>query len=148
MKKYQQLEKLFGRKLYASDLGNLAAILGQSINCLDEDFSDDTHIQSFSNATIRSVISDKEIDTKSFEARWQEFVLHRQEAIKTSNSLGCVQADGELRALLNVVSEKMDKELVRDLDEAVTNFKIASTYLHYNKGYLDGIKFALMAEDL
>lgn len=96
-----------------------------------------------------SMISGNEIDSKSFEGHWQEFILQRQEIIELSDPPnGYVQAKKELCTLLDSISERMDKKLVRDLDEVVTNLEIAATYLHYNKGYLDGIKFALMVGKL
>ena len=76
---------------------------------------------------------------------WQEFVIARQETIEKRIELG--EFTSEYVTLMNQLDE-----LLKDKDESaidkVTRLVVIASYIHYNKGFFDGMKIALTMGNL
>lgn len=149
MKKYQQLEKMFGREVMADEACEIASIFGQSIDFLSTEAPANTPIQPFSKMPLKSVITNKTLRHEELEYHWQEFALDRQSLVRDkreemSNYPGYIHVTEKLYDLLDKVKDTMGEKMFDNLQEAITDREVVVTYLHYNKGFFDGIKFAMM----
>lgn len=152
MKKSQQLEKLFGRELNGDDLVILAKVFGRSIDSLFKDIKD-ISIQPLDNMPTRSMLSDKKINSNEFEYHWQKLSGSRQIDLAdklqdASFSRGYDKKSSHLSDLIETVGATMGDKMIQDLYDAIGDQEHTVAYLHYNKGYLDGIKFFLIAGQL
>jgi len=99
---------------------------------------------------LKNIISGQTIPVGEFEESWQEFVMERQEALEdklNTNSLSSeyLKRSSELNGILETIE---NKELTNNIWDAIAGVQSVTTYMHYNKGFLDGIKFAIMAGQL
>ncbi len=93
---------------------------------------------------IKSVITGQMLPVGEFEERWQELVLKRQ--VMIDEKLDAVGLSSE--CLVKMLEKLENKELTEDIKEAIFHLQTSVTYTHYNKGFIDGIKFAMMAGQL
>ena len=103
-----------------------------------------------STMPIKSIITGRIIPLGDFEESWQEFAISRQELIEdklNSEGLSSNYLRGSSK-LGEALEQIKNKELIDEIWEAIWNQQATTTYMHYNKGFLDGIKFAIMAEKL
>lgn len=152
MKNYKQLEVLFGRELNSADLTILAKVFGRSIDSLFKD-TEDISIQPLDNMPTESILSGKMMNSNEFEYHWQKLSNSRRmtlsEKLKDRNfAPGYEKQASKLSAVTDTISDAMGHEVINDLYDAINEQEYALTHLHYNKGYFDGIKFALMAGQL
>lgn len=153
MKKSQQLEKLFGRELYDCDLAVLAKVFEyDSVDFLLKG-AEGLNIQPLDDMPIKSTFSDKQLTSNEFEYHWQKLSNSRRKTIgekleDRGFAPGYNKQTEKLGALTGIIGDTMGEKIVEDLYDAIVDQEHAVTHLHYNKGYLDGIKFALMAGQL
>lgn len=95
-------------------------------------------------APIKSILTGKAIPIGDFEEGWQELVLKRQ--VMIDEKLDTVGLSSE--CLVKMLEKSASKEIAEDIEEAIFHIQTSATYMHYNKGFLDGIKFAMMAGQL
>ena len=153
MKNYKQLEKLFGRELFVEDLSVLAKVFGfDSIDSLLNS-TKELSIQPLNNMPMKSVFSDKELNSSEFEYHWQKLSNSRRRTLNDKLqdkgfAPGHDKQAEKLGALTGLIGDTMGEKIVEDLYDAIVDQEHAVTHLHYNKGYLDGIKFSLMMGQL
>lgn len=99
---------------------------------------------------LKNIISGQTIPAGEFEEGWQELVIKRQETLEdklNNDSLSSeyLKRSSELNRILETLE---NKELINNIWDAIVDIQPVSTYMHYNKGFLDGIKFAMMAGQL
>lgn len=102
---------------------------------------------------IRSMITGNTVKPGQFEHSWQHFVIERQEAFEeklntTPLSPNYIEEDNKLHDILESIKAVMGEEKFDEVYRAILNKETTVSYLHYNKGFFDGIKFALMAGQL
>ncbi|WP_094604743.1 hypothetical protein SPSIL_020120 [Sporomusa silvacetica DSM 10669] len=102
---------------------------------------------------IRSILTGQSVKPGELEYNWQQFVMDRQEILEekldtTEMAAGYRNEDAKLNAILESIEAIVGQENSRDLYDAIIYKQLTATYLHYNKGFLDGIKFATMAGQL
>jgi hypothetical protein len=95
-------------------------------------------------APIKSIITGQIIPVGEFEEGWQELVLKRQ--VMIDEKLDAVGLSSE--CLVEILEKLGKKELAEDIKEAIFHLQTSATYMQYNKGFLDGIKFTMMANQL
>ncbi|SFM11644.1 hypothetical protein [Pelosinus propionicus] len=93
---------------------------------------------------IKSIISGQTIPAGDFEEGWQELVLKRQVMINEKLDAVGLSTD----CLVEMLEKSASKELAEDIKDTIFHLQTSVTYTHYNKGFLDGIKFAMMAGQL
>lgn len=89
---------------------------------------------------LRSIITSQTIPVGEFEEGWQELVLKRQ--LMIDEKLDTAGLSSEY--LVEMLEKLENKELTEDIKEAIFHLRTSVTYTYYNKGFLDGIKFAMM----
>jgi hypothetical protein len=72
---------------------------------------------------------------------WQEFVYRRQEQIDKNSRYS--DRASEPTTMINQLHELL-KEQPADVIDAVTLLLLSATYTHYNKGFSDGMKIAMI----
>ena len=99
---------------------------------------------------MKSKITGRDFQEGEFEANWQQFCGRRQEDLEEKlGSLGGSSEYARMDRLLGEVLGGIDnQEKADEIMGAVIALQANATYAHYNKGFLDGIKFALMAGKL
>lgn len=99
---------------------------------------------------IKSIITGQTILAGEFEECWQELVIKRQEALEDELNKNSLSSEYIKRnSKLNGILEKIEnEELINNIWDAIARIQSVTTYMHYNKGFLDGIKFAMMIEKL
>ncbi|CUH97387.1 hypothetical protein P22_3515 [Propionispora sp. 2/2-37] len=153
MKKYQQLEKLFGRPIKVDEITLLAQVFERDLDFLYGDSDTPVEGQRFSDMPVRSRLSGRTIKYDDFEYQWQQFCLSRQEVleeklVERAFLPQTAEVEDEVYGLLEKVETTMGDSIVNELGTAITNQQNTLTYIYYNKGYFDGIKYALMAGKL
>jgi len=149
VKKYQQLEKLFGRPIKVDEITLLAQVFEREL-----DYSAVTgEGQRFLDMPVKSKLSGKTIKYDDFEYQWQQFCLSRQKVLEeklVERAFLPETSDVEdaVYGLLEKVETMMGDSIVNELGTAITNQQNTLTYIYYNKGYFDGLKYALMAGNL
>ena len=99
---------------------------------------------------MKSKITGRDFQEGEFEANWQQFCGRRQEDL--DEKLGGMGTSGEYTRLDYLLGDVLgslgNQEKADEIMGAVIALQANATYAHYNKGFLDGIKFALMAGKL
>lgn len=153
MKKYQQLEKLFGRPIKVDEITLLAQVFERDLDFLCGDSAASAEGHRFSDMPVRSRLSGRTIKYDDFEYQWQQFCLSRQEVleeklVERAFLPQTAEVEDEVYGLLEKVETTMGDSIVNELGSAITNQQNTLTYIYYNKGYFDGIKYVLMAGQL
>jgi hypothetical protein len=98
---------------------------------------------------MRNVITGENMDKENPLEAWQEFVLVRQEMIdckleyrKLSSEY--LQANDQIQELLKGLPE----EQATGISDAIMDLTSTATYIHYNKGFFDGLKIAMVLGNL
>lgn len=95
-----------------------------------------------SQMPIKDTITGQERKQGDFLRDWQEFILDRQDDIVSPETK---KVELGLERLLDKVG---DKTLINEIDAAVNTVILKKTFLHYNKGFADGLKLALRLSEL
>ncbi len=153
MKKYQQLEKLFGRPIKVDEITLLAQVFERELDYLCEDSAVAGEGQRFLDMPVKSKLSGKTIKYDDFEYQWQQFCLSRQKVLEEKLVERAFlpetsEVEDAVYGLLEKVETTMGDSIVNELGTAITNQQNTLTYIYYNKGYFDGLKYALMAGNL
>ena len=94
---------------------------------------------------IKSVLTGQWMDKGDALRDWQEFVLMRQE--KADEKLEFGNFASEYTTLMNKVDALLEGQ-AREVSEAVTLLMVTATYMHYNKGFFDGMKIGMVMGNL
>ena len=99
---------------------------------------------------MKSMITGLDFQEGEFEANWQQFCGRRQEDLE--EKLGSLGGSSEYVRLDRFLGDALgsidDQEKADEIMGAVIALQANATYAHYNRGFWDGIKFALMAGKL
>jgi hypothetical protein len=76
---------------------------------------------------------------------WQEFVITRQDQLEDKLQFGALSS--EHVNLMNQLDELL-KEQKGEVSDTVTRLIMSATYIHYNKGFFDGMKIAMIMGNL
>ena len=93
------------------------------------------------NIPIRSIVTGQWMDKDDVLHDWQEFVLMRQEKLDGKLQFG--NFSSEYTTIMNQVYQLLEGQPEK-VDEAVTQLVVTATYMHYNKGFLDGMKIGMV----
>lgn len=97
------------------------------------------------NVPIRSMITGQWMDKGDALRDWQEFIFMRQEKIETKLQ------SGDLSSEYTRIMEQVD-QLLAGQPEKVSDTLIeligSITYMHYNKGFFDGMKIGMVMGNL
>lgn len=151
MKKYKQLEKLFGRELTGDDLVFLSNTFGRSIESFKD--TEAVSIQELDDMPTESMFSNNMMNSDEFEYQWQKLSSSRRSDLRAKLEYRDFSPAYECKAiklsdLVEKIGATMGNEMIKELYDAIDEQEEVLTHLNYNKGYLDGIKFALMAGQL
>ena len=101
---------------------------------------------------IKDKITGKDLLKGDFQHDWQEFVSSRQSDLDEKlNTKGVSSEFFEVDSRLHVLLEQVtngDNELLHRIYADVFAQQDTVSYASYNKGFLEGIKFAMMAGQL
>ncbi|MBP2661302.1 MAG: hypothetical protein H6Q69_4334 [Firmicutes bacterium] len=93
------------------------------------------------NIPIRSIVTGQWMEKGDVLHDWQEFVLMRQEKLEGKLQFG--NFSSEYTTIMNQVDQLLEGQPEK-VDEAVTQLVVTATYMHYNKGFLDGMKIGMV----
>jgi hypothetical protein len=93
------------------------------------------------NIPIRSIVTGQWMEKGDALHDWQEFVLMRQEKLDGKLQFG--NFSSEYTTIMNQVYQLLEGQPEK-VDEAVTQLVVTATYMHYNKGFLDGMKIGMV----
>jgi hypothetical protein len=93
------------------------------------------------NIPIRSIVTGQWMEKGDVLHDWQEFVLMRQEKLDGKLQFG--NFSSEYTTIMNQVYQLLEGQPEK-VDEAVTQLVVTATYMHYNKGFLDGMKIGMV----
>jgi hypothetical protein len=93
------------------------------------------------NIPIRSIVTGQWMEKGDVLHDWQEFVLMRQEKLEGKLQFG--NFSSEYTTIMNQVDQLLEGQPEK-VDEAVTQLVVTTTYMHYNKGFLDGMKIGMV----
>lgn len=95
--------------------------------------------------TIKNIITDEEMLVGEFKFDWQKLIISRQEQIEQKLSLSkkYSEANNDLTKLLKEVGNEILADKIRS---ATITKECTSTYLHYNYGFIEGLKLKLLFE--
>ncbi len=94
---------------------------------------------------IRSIVTGQWMEKGDTLLDWQEFVLMRQEKLEEKLQFG--NFSSEYTIIMNQVDQLLEGQPEK-VSEAVTQLVVTATYMHYNKGFLDGMKIGMAMEKL
>lgn len=93
------------------------------------------------NVPIKSMLTGQWMDKGDALRDWQEFVLMRQE--KADEKLQFGNFASEYTRLMEQVDALLEGQ-AGEVSEAVTLLIVTATYMHYNKGFFDGMKIGMV----
>ncbi|MCC5465402.1 hypothetical protein [Pelosinus baikalensis] len=96
------------------------------------------------NVPIRSMITGQWMDKGDALRDWQEFIFMRQEKIEKKLQDGDLS---EYTRLMEQVDQLLEGQSEK-VSEAVTELIVSATYMHYNKGFFDGMKIGMVMGNL
>lgn len=76
---------------------------------------------------------------------WQEFVITRQDQLEDKLQFGALSS--EHVNIMNQLDELL-KEQKGEVSDTVARLIMSATYIHYNKGFFDGMKIAMIMGNL
>lgn len=94
---------------------------------------------------IKSMLTGQWMDKGDALRDWQEFVLMRQE--KADEKLQFGNFASEYTRLMEQVDALLEGQ-AGEVSEAVTLLIVTATYMHYNKGFFDGMKIGMVMGNL
>ncbi|MBP2659296.1 MAG: hypothetical protein H6Q69_2328 [Firmicutes bacterium] len=97
------------------------------------------------NVPIRSMITGQWMDKGDALRDWQEFIFMRQE--KNEKKLQVGDLSSEYTRLMEQVDQLLEGQPEK-VSEAVTALIVSVTYMHYNKGFFDGMKIGMVMGNL
>jgi ElaB/YqjD/DUF883 family membrane-anchored ribosome-binding protein len=97
------------------------------------------------NVPIRSMITGQWMDKGDALRDWQEFIFMRQEKIE--KKLQVSDLSSEYTRLMEQVDQLLEGQPEK-VSEAVTELIVSTTYMHYNKGFFDGMKIGMVMGNL
>lgn len=98
---------------------------------------------------IKNMITGEYMDKENLLRAWQEFIFARQDTIEQKLAFEELSskysyANHRIEELLKNLSE----EQAAAISDAITELTVTATYMHYNKGFFDGLKVALVMGNL
>ena len=90
---------------------------------------------------IKSVLTGQWMDKGDALRDWQEFVLMRQETADEKLEFGNFAS--EYTTLMEQVDALLEGQPEK-VSETVTHLIVTATYMHYNKGFFDGMKIGMV----
>jgi hypothetical protein len=93
----------------------------------------------------KNIITGQDMDEKDVIKNWQEFVVTRQEHLENKLQFG--ELSSEQINILNQLDELLKDQEGKVID-TVTKLMMSATYMHYNKGFFDGMKIAITMGNL
>lgn len=97
------------------------------------------------NIPVRSVVTGQWLEKSDALRDWQEFVFMRQEKIEEKLEFG--ELSSEYTTIMNQVDQLLEGQPEK-VSKAVTHLVVTATYMHYNKGFFDGMKIGTAMEKL
>nr|WP_017531589.1 MULTISPECIES: hypothetical protein [Pelosinus] len=97
------------------------------------------------NIPLRSIVTGQWLDKGDVLHDWQEFVLMRQEKLEGKLQFG--NFSSEYTTIMNQVDQLLEGQPEK-VSQAVTQLVVTATYMHYNKGFFDGMKIGTAMEKL
>jgi hypothetical protein len=94
---------------------------------------------------IKSMLTGRWMDKGDALRDWQEFILMRQD--KAEEKLQFGNFSSEYTRLMEQVDVLLEEQ-PGEVSEAVTLLMVTATYMHYNKGFFDGIKIGMVMGNL
>jgi len=94
---------------------------------------------------IKSMLTGQWMDKGDALRDWQEFVLMRQE--KADDKLQFGDFSSEYTTIMEQVDALLEGQ-GGEVSEAVTLLIVTATYMHYNKGFFDGMKIGMVMGNL
>ncbi len=97
----------------------------------------------------REMMTGKSMNGECVEREWQEFVLSRQSSVDRKLEYETISSeygkvDQEIKTLLSDLPDKK----VEALNDAILAMTSLVSYAHYNKGFFDGVKIAMVMGEL
>jgi len=89
---------------------------------------------------LKNIITGQDMVPGEMEYSWQEFVINRQERI--GRKTDSVESLNKIEELL----KKIRDDIASSLMKAIIARECKVTYIHYNRGFLDGLKLPLKLE--
>ncbi len=93
------------------------------------------------NIPLRSIVTGQWLEKGDVLYDWQEFVLMRQEKLEEKLQFG--DFSSEYTTIMNQVDQLLEGQPEK-VSQAVTQLVVTATYMHYNKGFLDGMKIGMV----
>jgi hypothetical protein len=103
------------------------------------------HSQKEINVPIRSIITGQWMDKGDTLRDWQEFVFMRQEKVEKKLQAG--DFSSEYTRIMEQVDQLLEGQ-PQKVSEAVTELIVSATYMHYNKGFFDGMRIGMVMGNL
>ncbi len=97
------------------------------------------------NIPLRSIVTGQWMEKGDVLHDWQEFVLMRQEKLEGKLQFG--NFSSEYTTIMNQVDQLLEGQPEK-VSQAVTQLVVTATYMHYNKGFFDGMKIGTAMEKL
>jgi hypothetical protein len=97
------------------------------------------------NVPIRSMVTGQWMEKSDALRDWQEFIFMRQEKVEKKLQIG--DFSSEYTRIMEQVDQLLEGQPGK-VSEAVTELIVSATYLHYNKGFFDGMKIGMVMGNL
>jgi len=94
---------------------------------------------------IKSMLTGRWMDKGDALRDWQEFILMRQD--KADEKLQFGNFSSEYTRLMEQVDLLLEGQ-AEEVSEAITLMMVTATYMHYNKGFFDGMKIGMVMGNL
>lgn len=97
------------------------------------------------NVPIKSMLTGQWMDRGDALRDWQEFIFMRQEKVEGKLQFGAFSS--EYTTIMDQVDKLLEGQPGK-VSEAVTQLVVTATYMHYNKGFFDGMKIGMVMGSL
>lgn len=93
----------------------------------------------------REIMSGKSISDECVERGWQEFVLTRQSGIDRKMEYDAISSEyGKVDQKIKSLLSDLSKEKREELNDSIMVITSLVSYMHYNKGFFDGVKITML----
>lgn len=98
---------------------------------------------------IKNMITGEYMDKENLLRAWQEFIFARQDTIEQKLASGELSSKhSNVNQQIEELLEGLSAEQAAAISDAITELSVTSTYIHYNKGFFDGLKIAMVMGNL
>ncbi|WP_352230860.1 hypothetical protein [Pelosinus sp. IPA-1] len=97
------------------------------------------------NVPIKSMLTGQWMEKGDALRDWQEFIFMRQEKAEGKLQFGAFSS--EYTTIMEQVDQLLEGQPGK-VSEAVTQLVVTATYMHYNKGFFDGMKIGMVMGNL